>query len=183
MKNLLTILISCSVLIISCNNLSGIMSDSQDKKAESMSASLSERSQKGYGTFTFTMAGKKRVFTAWHNFILFSMDASTEILMLEDGGPEGAGFNFRINKAGETEFTAGYANVLVPRLLFIFFDTTGVSYIGDNMVVNVTSLSTNKLTGTFSGKFVKETYQIKKNKSAGIPQVIEVADERFDLHK
>ena len=183
MKNLLTILISCSVLIISRNNSSGLMSDSQDKKAQPMSASLSEPSQKGYGTFTFTMAGKKRVFTAWHHFMLFPMDASTEILMLEDGGPDGAGFNFKINKAGETEFTAGYAKVLLPKLLFIFFDTTGVSYIGDNMAVNVTSLSSNKLTGTFSGQFVKQPYQIKENKSAGIPQVIEVADGRFDLHK
>lgn len=183
MKNLIIILISCSVLIISCNNSSGQASSSQDIKAAPTSMSSSDPSQKGHGTFSFTMNGKQRVFTAWHPFILFPMDNSTEILMLEDGGPGGAGFDFKINKQGKTEFETGYVNTLVPKLLFTFFDTTGVSYIGDGMVVNVTSLSANKLTGTFNGKFVKEKYQIKENKRADIPQVIEVADGKFDLHK
>lgn len=182
MKNLLIILISCSVLIISCNNSSGAASGSQEKSGEPTSASTSESSPKGYGEFTFTMAGKQRVFTAWHSFILFPMDSSTKILMLEDGGPGGAGFDFRINKTGPTKFETGYADIIAPKLLFTFFDTTGVSYIGDDMVVNVTSLSANELKGTFTGKFLKEKYQIKENKSPAIPQVIEVTDGKFDLY-
>ena len=90
--------------------------------------------------------------------------------MLEDGGPGGAGFDFKINKAGATEFKAGYSNTLLPKLLFTFFDTTGVSYIGDDMVVNVTSLDAKRVTGTFSGKFVKQKYQIKEDKNSNIPR-------------
>lgn len=171
------------MLIISCNNSPGPAPGLQNDKAETTSASSTNPSQKGYGTFTFTMAGKERVFTAWHQFVLFPMDKSTEILMLEDGGPGGAGFDFKINKQGTTEFETGYANTLLPKLLFSFFDTTGVSYIGDGMIVNVTSLSANRVTGTFSGKFVKEKYQIKENKNAGIPQAIEVTNGKFDLHQ
>ncbi len=180
MKNLLTIFICSSVLIVSCNNSSGPASNSPDRKADPTASSDPVR--KGYGTFTFTMAGKKRVFTAWHSFILFLMDNSTEVLMLEDGGPGGAGFDFKINKQGKTEFETGYVNTLVPKLLFTFFDTTGVSYIGDGMVVNVTSLSATRLTGTFTGKFVKEKYQAKENNNPGIPQVIDVTDGKFDLN-
>ncbi|HEY2721920.1 MAG TPA: hypothetical protein VGI82_09345 [Chitinophagaceae bacterium] len=183
MRNLLIIFISCSVLIISCNNLSGAASGSQDNKDKPTATPSSDPSQKGYGTFTFTMDGKQRVFTAWHQFLLFPMQDSTKVLMLEDGGPGGAGFDFKINKTGSTKFEAGYADVLLPKLLFSFFDTTGVSYIGDDMVVSVISLDAKRLTGTFSGKFVKEKYQIKENNSANIPQVIEVTDGKFDLHQ
>lgn len=182
MKNLLTSFFSCSVLIIFCNS-SGTRIGFCDSKTEPASMTSLNSFQKGYGTFTFMMNGKQRVFTAWHQFVLFPMDNSTEILMLEDGGPGGAGFDFKINKQGTTEFKTGYANTLVPKLLFTFFDTTGVSYIGDGMVVNVTSLSANRLTGTFSGKFVKEKYQIKENNSANVPRVIEVTNGKFDLYK
>ena len=183
MKNLLIILSWFGVLGTSCSNSSGASSGSDDKKTEPASASSSDPSPKGYGTFTFTMMGKQRVFTTWHSFMLFSMDSSAKTLMLEDGGPGGAGFDFRLNKTGETKFEAGYANVLNQKLLFAFFDTTGVSYIGDDMVVNVSSLSADKLTGTFTGKLVKEKYQIKDNNSADIPKVIEVTDGKFNLYK
>ncbi|MFI5186168.1 MAG: hypothetical protein ACHQF0_05555 [Chitinophagales bacterium] len=183
MKSLLTSFFSCGVLIIFCNNSSGPGIGSCNNKTEPASMTSLHSLQKGYGAFTFMMNGKQRTFTAWHTFIVFPIEKSTEILLFEDGGPGGAGFDFKINKQGPTEFKTGYANTLLPKLLFSFFDTTGVSYIGDGMLVNVTSLSANRLTGTFSGKFVKEKYQIKENSNAGILQVIEVTNGKFDLHK
>lgn len=177
MKTSLTSFFSCGALILFCNYSSGPRYDTMQ-----ISPASSRSFQKGYGTFTFTTAGKQRAFTAWHEFILFPMDNSTEVLMLEDGGPGGPGFDFKINKTGSTKFEVGYANTLVPNLLFTFFDTTAVSYTGDGMVVNVTSLSATRLTGTFTGKFVKEKYQAKENNNRGIPQVIDVTDGKFDLN-
>lgn len=164
---------------ISCNNSSAI----QENKPASASTSSSNSSEGGYGKFSFTMNGKQRTFTAWHEFILFPMNDKITVLMLIDGGPSGAGFDFRINKNGVTEFKAGYVDMIAPTLHFSFFDTTGISYIGDGMVVNVASLTTNRLTGSFSGKFMKNKYQIKENGSANAPQIIEIRDGKFDLHK
>jgi len=180
-KILITILCFCST-IISCNNSSGKQAVQQDIATVQTSTPSSNPPLNGYGTFSFTQDGKQRTFTCWHQFILFPMSDTTTILLLEDGGPSGAGFDFKINKTGATEFKEGYANILAPPLLFTFFDTTGISYIGDDMVVNVTSLSTNRLTGTFTGRFVKEKYQIKENNSPVIPQVIEITDGKFDLN-
>ncbi|HEX4372066.1 MAG TPA: hypothetical protein VHZ50_02065 [Puia sp.] len=180
MKKLFGILIySVAFAAISCNNSSA----TQEKTPVSASTSSSNSSQNEYGKFTFAMNGKQRTFTAWHEFILFPMNDKTKILLLVDGGPGGAGFDFRINKEGATEFKSGYVNMIAPALHFSFFDTTGISYIGDGMVVNVASLNTNRLTGTFSGKFVKNKYQIKEDGSANAPQIIEVTDGKFDLHK
>ena len=182
MKNLLVNFFSWGALILFCNHSSGPGNRSWRAGVKAASATSSTSLQKGYGIFTFTGNGKQRTFTAWHPFMVFPMQ-TTDILLLEDGGPGGAGFDFKINKQGRTEFETGYANTLVPKLLFKFFDTTGVSYIGDGMVVNVTSLTVNRLVGTFTGKFVKEKYQIKENRSPGIAQTIEVTDGKFDLHK
>ena len=184
MKNYFIFLFFVTTLaLVSCGNSSG--PGKKDSPNVTQAANSSNPQQAGYGTFTFTMDGKRRTFTAWHTFVLMVKDkwSKSDFLMIEDGGPSNAGFDFKINKAGPTKFEAGYVNVLLPKLLFTFFDTTGVSYIGDDMVVNVTSLDANRLTGTFSGKFVKEKYQIKENKSSDIPQVIDVTDGKFDLHK
>lgn len=181
MKKILFIPCLLLLAVASCNNADG-PGDSA-AVAESNTKTASNPSPQGYGTFTFTQDGKPRTFTAWHEFILFPMNDKTTILLLEDGGPSNAGFDFKINKAGTTEFKAGYANNIAPALLFSFFDTTGISYIGDGMTVNVTSLNETRLTGTFSGKFVKEKYQIKQGSSANVPQVIEVTDGKFNLHQ
>jgi hypothetical protein len=188
------IFLPCLFLLaaVSCNNSAGSRGGAAAADSNSNATSInntataSNPSQQGYGTFAFTQDGKHRTFTAWHVFVLFPRKASSgssEILMLEDGGPANAGFDFKINKEGSTVFKTGYANILVPDLLFDFFDTSGISYTGDGMVVIVTSLTANKLTGTFSGKFVKEKSQIKENGSANAPQVIEVSDGKFDLHQ
>jgi hypothetical protein len=180
------------LITVSCNNSDGsggaaAVAGSNSKAVPvNTTPSASDPSQGGYGTFTFTQDGKQRTFTAWHVFVLFprkTSSGSSEILMLEDGGPANAGFDFKINKEGTTEFKTGYANNLMPNLFVDFFDTTGISYTGDGMVVNVASLTANKLTGTFSGRFVKEKSQIKENSASNVPQEIEVTDGKFDLHQ
>ncbi|MBS1915093.1 MAG: hypothetical protein JST87_02385 [Bacteroidetes bacterium] len=175
------IIILTVVAAISCNNSNGIA-----KVASSTTSSVvsTDASKGGYGSFTFTSNGQKRTFTCWHPFFLMPLQVSggsVDAVMLEDGGPSNAGFDFKLNKQGATEFKTGYANILVPGLLFDFFDTTGVSYTGDGMTVHVTSLDENKITGTFSGRFVKEKSQIKDNSNA--PQRFDVTEGKFDLHK
>ena len=184
MKSLFVKMIPVAVFAaISCGNSPG-----SDKAASSTANQISaaaNASQGRYGTFTFTSNGQQRKFTCYHKFFLMPLQTSSgniDAIMLEDGGPSNAGFDFKINKQGTTEFKPGYANVAIPGLLFDFFDTSGVSYTGDGMTVNVTSLSADKLSGTFAGKFVKEKSQIKDNPSPDVPQMIEVTDGKFDLH-
>lgn len=167
------------LIMLSCNNSSGTA------KKTTQTPAATNADQGGYGTFTFTSNGNQRTFTTWHSFVLMPKDKwnNSDFLMLEDGGPSNAGFDFRISKEGATEFKTGYSNELVPHLNFSFFDTSGISYIGDGMTVNVVSLSSDKLTGTFSGKFVKGKSQIKENSTANVPQEIVVTDGKFDLHK
>ncbi len=184
MKKLFFLPFFSLLLTVSCSNSSGSAKESATDAGQT--ATSSNATQGKYGTFTFTSNGKQRTFAVWHKFYLSPLQTtsgSIDAIMLEDGGPSNAGFDFKINKQATTEFKTGYANNLIPGLLFDFFDTTGVSYTGDGMVVNVTSLSANKLTGTFSGRFVKEKYQIKENASGNVPQVIEVTVGKFDLQK
>jgi hypothetical protein len=182
MKKLIIIIITCLVTF-SCNNSSG--SGTKAIPAASKTATSSNDTKAGYGTFSFTSNGKQRIFTTWHSFVLMHKDKwnNPDSLMLEDGGPSNAGFDFRINKEGTTEFKTGYSNELAPHLEFSFFDTTGISYIRDGMIVKVSYLSGDKLTGTFSGNFIKEKSQIKENASGSVPQVIKVTDGKFDLHQ
>ncbi len=85
-----------------------------------------------------------------------------------DGSSKKEGFQFEIKDHGTTIIRYGADNILC---IFTYYDSNGAPYIGEDVVVTVTSSGSNHLSGTFSGKFKKMIGH----------QIMPITDGKFDL--
>jgi hypothetical protein len=172
--------------ILSCNNSPGSGSSSGSAGSTSSAAPSSSGGDKG--TITCLMDGQPKTFHVSQSFFEISLSVDPngpkDGLEILDGDAKKEGFQFEFKKGGTTKIktdASGDMNCIIG-----YYNPEGVVYAGEDVTINVTSYTQNKLTGTFSGKIVNVNYdgglggsssKIAKN----YPQYIQITDGKFDL--
>ena len=119
----------------------------------------------------------------------FHSKGPTDGILFANGDDKKEGFQFKIKKIGTTKINHSGTGDLY--CIINYYNSEGVTYTGENMIVSVTSYTKNHLTGTFSGKLTNVYYDsrsafpsIKGAKIAkNYPKYIQITDGKFDLRQ
>jgi hypothetical protein len=136
----------------------------------------------GKGTISCRIDGKQRTFIAQKSFFAVSLDSNSKSrkngLEIQDGSFRQEGFQFRFKKSGVTKIRSDSSSD--KNCIFKYYNSKGITYIGENITVTVTLYNINLLKGVFSGKLVNAHYE---KGSGNYAASIMITDGRFTLVK
>ncbi len=181
MKKIIVLPFFILLITVSCNNSAG--SGNSSGSAESASSAAPASSDGNKGTITCIIDGQQKTFKVQQSFFEISLDVdpngAKDGLEILDGNPKKEGFQFEFKKSGTTKIKSGGGGDM--NCIINYYNSHGITYTGEDVIVNVTSYDSKKLSGTFSGKLVN-VYFDGKSDAKNYPQYIQITDGKFDMH-
>jgi|GEM_PF-2997200 hypothetical protein len=134
----------------------------------------------GKGTITCIIDGHQKTFAVDKPFSVIQLDPKSKGpsngVEIQDGSFRKEGFQFKIKKSGVTQIKSDSST---DKNCFIkYYNPNGITYIGEDITVTVTSYSQTKLTGAFSGKMANAHYEKGSDR---YPASITIYDGKFNL--
>jgi hypothetical protein len=134
----------------------------------------------GKGTISCVIDGQQKTFTVDQPFSEIKLDPKSKGTKngfeIQDGSFRKEGFQFKFKKSGVTQIksdSSGDKNCFIK-----YYNPKGITYIGLDITVTVTSYNQKKLTGTFSGRMANA--HLEKG-SDRYPASILLYNGKFDL--
>lgn len=134
------------------------------------------------GTITCKIDGTQKSYSLAQSFFEISLgidpSGPRDGLEILDGSGKKEGFQFEFKKSGVTKINSdatGDMNCIIN-----YYNSAGITYTGEDVVVRVAHYAGNQLSGTFSGKLHNVMY--RHNATAkNYPEYITITDGKFDL--